>query len=299
MDETVAVQEIDIGSLIIDTINNLCQSLFSSINTEIFPLLDKVVFIKKDITTSHLERIVGTDTQTGLLVLANALLFAFLIYYGVKLLISSYSGENIESPYKFFLRLFLVAIFMNFSLTICTYIIDATSDITTFICSLGQNIFGNKIDISFSSLIETVSYDSGKELNIFSLSGILSGMLSISSFTLIMTFALRYIIIKVLILLSPFAIICLINPSTSGLFKSWLKCFLTILFLQIFISLVLLLSYAIIKETTTSPFRELLLVGTIMALLKSNEYVKELMGGLNISSNFASGLAGVKSIFSR
>ena len=81
MEGEVAVQEIDIGSVIIDTINNLCQSLFSSINTEIFPLLDKVVFIKKDIATNHLERIVGTDTKTGLLVLANSLLFAFVIYY--------------------------------------------------------------------------------------------------------------------------------------------------------------------------------------------------------------------------
>ncbi|MBQ9266828.1 MAG: hypothetical protein IJ217_00855 [Clostridia bacterium] len=299
MEEEIAIQEIDIGSVIIDTINNLCQSLFSSINKDIFPLLDKVVFIKKDIATSHLERILGTDPKTGLLVLANALLAAFVIYYSVRLFMSSYSGEGVESPHKFFLRLFLVAIFMNFSLTICTYIIGATSDITTFICSLGKNIFGKGVEVSFSSLMDTFAFQAGDKVNVFSLNGILSGMLSISSFTLIVSFALRYIVIKVLILLSPFAILCLINQPTTGLFKSWFKCFLSLLLLQIFISLVLLLSYAIIKETNVSPFRELLLVGTIMALLKSNEYVRELMGGLNITSNFSTGMAGLKSMFTR
>ena len=66
MEEEVVAQEIDIGSLIIDTINDLCQGLFSSINKEIFPLLDKVVFINKDIATKHLERILGTDPKTRL-----------------------------------------------------------------------------------------------------------------------------------------------------------------------------------------------------------------------------------------
>ena len=201
--------------------------------------------------------------------------------------------EKKEKPYKKY------TVDLNCPVVSKLLIIEATSNMTTFICSLGQNIFGKQVDISFASLIDNFSSTSMNNLNIFSLNGILTGMLSISSFTLIMSFALRYIIIKVLIILSPFAIICLINPSTSGLFKSWFKCFLTLLFLQLFISLVLLLSYAIIKETTTSPFKELLLVGTIMALLKSNEYVKELMGGLNISSNFSSGVAGLKSIFSR
>ena len=297
--EEEAVSQIDIGSLIIDTINSLCQNLFSSINKDIFPLLDKVVFINKDITTKHLERILGTDPKTGLLVLANALLTAFVLYYVIRMMISSYSGEGIETPHRFLLRLFLVAIFMNFSLDICTYVIEATSDITTFICSLGKNIFGNNIEISFSSLVEMFSSYSSGNINVFSLDGILAGMLSISSFTLIMSFALRYIIIKVLILLCPFAVLCLINPSTSGLFKSWYKCFLSLLLLQIFVSLVLLLSYAIIKETSVGAFKGLLLVGTIMALLKSNEYVKELMGGLNISSNFSSGISGLKSMFSR
>ncbi len=294
--ETEAVaQEIDIGSVILDTINNLCQSLFQSIDNAIFPLLDDLAFIKKDIaTTEYLERILGTDTKTGLLILANALLFAFILYYAVRLMLTTYSGQAVESPYQFLLRAILIAIFMNFSLSISMYLVDIVSAVTTFIRELGENIFD--AELSFSNLVNTFN---NKNLNVFSLQGILSGVMSMSSFTLIINFALRYILIKVLILLSPFAILCLLNQTTVGLFKSWYKCFLTLLILQVFIALVLLFPYAIMKENISTPLKELLLVGSILTLLKSNEYVKELMGGLGISSNFQSGIAGIKSMFTR
>ena len=297
MEEEIVVQEIDIGSVIIDTINTLCQSLFSSVEEAVFPLLDKLVFIREDIATTHyLERIIGTDTNTGLLVLANALLFAFIIYYSARLIMSPYSGQPVESPYQFFIKSIFIAIFMNCSLSICITIVSATSDITDFVSSLSNNIF--KTSATFSSLIEMI--DSSKaNFNVFSINGILSGVLSMSSLSLIISFALRYIMVKVLILLSPFAILCLLNHTTTGLFKSWYKCFLTLLILQILISLIMLLPYAIIKETTESPMRELLLVGTIMALLKANGYVKEIMGGLGISNNFQTGIGGIKSMFMR
>ncbi len=296
MENEIVAQEIDIGSVIIDTINTLCQNLFSSIDKSVLPLLDELVFIKEDVTTKYLERILGTDVKTGLLVLANALLLAFILYYAVRLMTSNFSGQAVESPYQFIIRAIFVAIFMNFSLTICTSIVSATSDITNFICSLSDNIFD--ITASFSTLFETLS-SSSKEFNMFSLSGILSGVLSMSSFTLVISFALRYILVKLLILLSPFAILCLLNNNTVGIFKSWYKCFFTILFLQIFIALILLLSFSITYDNIESPLKELLLVGVIMALLKSNEYVKELLGGLGISNNFQAGISGIKSMFAR
>lgn len=296
MENEIVSQEIDIGSVIIDTINTLCQNLFSSIDNSILPLLDDLVFIKEDVTTKYLERILGTDVKTGLLVLANALLFAFILYYAVRLMTSNFSGQAVESPYQFIIRAIFVAIFMNFSLVICTSIVSATSDITSFICSLSDNIFD--VPASFSTLFETLNSPS-KEFNMFSLSGILAGVLSMSSFTLVISFALRYILVKLLILLSPFAILCLLNNNTIGIFKSWYKCFFTMLFLQIFITLILLLSFSITYDNIQSPLKELLLVGTIMVLLKSNEYVKELLGGLGISNSFQAGISGIKSMFSR
>lgn len=86
------------------------------------------------------------------------------------------------------------------------------------------------------------------------------GMLSFSSFALIISFAYRYILIKVLIILSPFAILCLSTHSSEGIFKSWLKSIVSLLFLQVIISIIMLIPYAFMKEASESLFNKVLLV---------------------------------------
>ena len=107
------------------------------------------------------------------------------------------------------------------------------------------------------------------------------------------------IMIKVLVLCSPFAFLCLINHSTSGFFKSWYKCFLSLLLVQVLVALILLLPYAIIKDNSTSLFNKLLLIGSIYALLKSGEFLREFMGGIGITANFQSGISGLRNMFRR
>lgn len=297
MEENI-VEQVDIGTIIVDVINSLCQNLFSSIDNAIFPIIDKLVFIKEDIAeNTFLERILGTNTNTGLLVLANALLVAFVLYYSIRRFTAFYIGTEVESPYVFFIRSIFVGILMNFSLIICSGLVSFTSQITEFICFLGENIF--KQTISFSNLIEIMSTSPTGNFNTFSLDGILTGATSISSFSLIISFALRYIMIKVLILLSPFAFLCLLNNSTFGFFKSWYKSFLSLLILQIIITLILLLPYAIIREDFNSTFSKLLMLGAIIALLQANQFVKEFMGGIGIGTNFQSGVSAIKSMILR
>lgn len=281
------INEIDIGAIIVDTINSLCQSLFSSIDNAIFPLLDDLIFISpKIVETDYLERILGTNTNMGLLLLANSLILAFILYYAVRRFIAFYSGNEVESPYVFIIKGIFVTILMNFSLSLCTLAISFTYEITTFISSLGANIFN--AEISFSSLINMLSSSFSSEFNIFSLDGILSGMLSISSFSLIISFAIRYILIKILILSSPFAFLCLLNKTTVGFFHSWYKSLLSLLLIQVLIALIILLPYALIKDSSSQIINKILIIGAINALLNSGQYVKEFMSGTGISTNFQS-----------
>lgn len=281
------INEIDIGAIIVDTINSLCQSLFSSIDNAVFPLLDDLIFVSpKIVETDYLERILGTNTNMGLLLLANSLILAFILYYAVRRFISFYSGNEVESPYIFIIKGIFVTILMNFSLSLCTLAISFTYEITTFIFSLGTNIFNSKI--SFSSLINMLSSSFSSEFNIFSLDGILTGMLSISSFSLIISFAIRYILIKILILSSPFAFLCLLDKTTVGFFRSWYRSLLSLLLIQILIALIILLPYALIKDSSSQIINKLLIIGAINALLNSGQYVKEFMSGTGISTNFQS-----------
>ena len=61
----------------------------------------------------------------------------------------------------------------------------------------------------------------------------------------------------------------------------------------------LLIPYALIRENNNSLFNKILLVGSITALLKSNQFVKEFIGGLGIGTNFQTGLAGIRSMISK
>jgi hypothetical protein len=295
MEEEVATSTINIGETILNTINSLCGSLFNSIDKNIMPELDKLLFLDSDlIQNTSLERIVGDNLNTGLLVLANSLLTAFVLYYAIRRFTSYYSGTEVESPYQFIIKTLVIAILVSFSLTICSSIVSFTHEISSFVCDLGHNITGQSIN--FQTMINKISSKSSSDFNIFSFDGILSSMISISSFSLMITFAFRYVLTKILVMLSPFAILCLINKPTSGLFRSWLKSFFSLLLIQVIISLIMLLVFVIIKENSASMFGKLLLIGSTYALLKSNQFVKEFINGTGISTDFSSGISGLRSI---
>lgn len=298
MEETI-LNVTNIIPIVIEIINTLCSNLFTSIDSTVFPLLDELVFIDKNIfsTGDKMENLLSNSPTNGVLLLANCLFTAFVLYYAARLLISNLTLTPTESPSKFFMRAFLAGIAMNYSLSICKFLISATNLISSFFCELGKSVFGN--EISFETLISLLNNSTTNSFDVFTLDGILSGMLSITSFALIISFAFRYILIKVLMLLSPFAILCLSTNSTESFFKSWFKSLLSLLILQVVISVMLLIPYALIRENNNLLFNKILLVGSITALLKSNQFVKEFMGGLGIGTNFQSGLAGIRSIISK
>ncbi len=297
-EEEIITQTINVTEVILETINSLCNSLFSSINKSIFPELDKLIFINTDlIENTQMERILGTNFNTGLLVLSESLLSAFTLLYAIKRFTSYYMGSDIESAHKFFVRAIVIGIFVFSSLSICSGILETTSEITMFICSLGKTIF--KQDISFSNLINKLTINQDNNFNIFSFNGIISSMLSISSFSLIISFSIRYIISKVLVLLSPFSFLCLMNKSTVGIFKCWIKSFFSLLLIQIIMALILLLAFAIMKENSSNVFNQLLLIGSTFALTKTSQFIKEFLNNTGISTDFSSGINGLKSLFMR
>lgn len=298
MEDEVITQTINVTQIVIDTINSLCNSLFSSINTTIFPELDKLIFLNTDlINSTNMERIIGTNFNTGLLVLAEFFLSAFVLYYSVRKFTSFYSGHEVESPAKFFVKSIFIGSIVFSSFSICTSILQITSEITDFIIELGKNIFNQSI--SFSNLISKLTQLSPNDtgFNFFSFNGILSSIVSISSLSLIISFSIRYILTKVLVLLSPFSFLCLINMNTSPLFKCWLKSFFSLLLVQIIMALILLISFALIKSNNNTIFNQLLLIGSTFALMKSSTFVKDFLNNSGISTDFATGINGIRSFF--
>ena len=276
----------NVSQIIIETINNLLNTLFSSIDNSVYDTLDKLAFINTNIfNNSIFEKLFGHNSNNGLLLIANSLLIAVCIYYCFKLIYSHFTGIQIERPYQFVFKLLIFGIFINSSYFICEFFVYFNSLISDAIREVGQNIIGEKI--SFSNLIENlnsiVTVDS-TNLNVFSFDGLLKSLISISFISLLFSYSLRYIMIKVLILLTPFALLTLINSSSSWFFKSWLKIFLSLLFIQPFVSIVLLIIFAL-DFNSPDITSKLLCIGSIYALIRANTYVQHFIGGISTDVN--------------
>lgn len=283
---------------IIETINSIFKTLFSSIDTTIYSVLDELTFIDKNILNNSIfQKIFGSTGNNGLLVIANSLLVGFSLYYAIRLIYSYYMNLQIERPYQFIFKLLIFGIVMNCSYFICNQFIQINSFISDAIRTVGSNIFGH--DISFSELINKLNYLSIKEneFNIFSFDGLIKSFISISLFNLIFSYSLRYIMVKVFILITPFAILSLVNESTSWFFKTWLRTVLSLLLQQSLIAIILLIIFSF-NFSSNNIISQLMSIGGIYALVRANSYIRSLIGGIStdVSNNFNIGSKFLKNI---
>ena len=288
MEETIT-NAANISQIIIDTINNILSTLFSSIDNSVYDTLDNLAFIDVRIfTDSFFTKVFGYNSNNGLLIIANSLLLAVCLYYCFKLIYSYFSGISIERPYQFVFKLLIFGIFINCSYFVCEFFIYFNSLISEAIRDVGISLIGE--EICFSSLIENlnsvITVDS-TNFNVFSFDGLLRSLVSVSFINLLFSYSLRYIMIKALMLLTPFAFLTLINNSSSWFFKSWLKIFLSLLFVQPFISIILLIIFSL-DFSSSNIATKILCIGSIYALIRANSYVQHFIGGIstNISQNF-------------
>ena len=278
----------NITQIIIETINTILQNLFSSIDNNLYEILDDIIFINPDIISdSFFEKILGTNSHNGIILICNSLLFGFILYYSIKYLFSHFNYNQIEKPSQFIFKIIIFGICINFSYFFIKEILSFTSNITLAIRGIGEDLF-NK-NICFSELILEINKSIGisfSSLDVFSLDGIIKISLSSSLLSLVFTYAFRYIMVKIFILLTPVAFLSLILQNTSWFFKSWIRNLFSLLFIQIIVSLVLLILFSM-DYSSGNLIIKFIYIGAIYALIKSNSFSREFLGGVSttISQN--------------
>lgn len=284
--------QIDYSQIIIETLNKLFSGLFSSIDNSIYSMLDHITFISENIFEDTLLKSI-LNPFSGIIIIANSLLVGFVIYYCFRLMLSYYSGNGIEKPNQFLVKAIICAICINYSLFFCTEIIKINNLISDSFCQLGYNIC--KKEISFNTLIlETNNFiNLENNFNIFSFNGLLKSSISIGMINLLFSYSIRYILIKILILLSPFAILSLIMQATSWVFKIWLRTFISLLLLQSFVALILLIIF-MINISVTDILSQISYISALFILSKANSYIKEIFGG--VSTDFNANISSIKSL---
>ena len=117
-------------------------------------------------------------------------------------------------------------------------------------------------------------------LDIFSLDGLLKASLTMSLLNLVFTYSFRYVMIKIFILLTPFAILSLILENTSWFFKAWIRNLFSLLFIQIIVAIVLLILFSI-DYSSNNLMTKFIYVGAIYALIQANSFVRDFIGGVS------------------
>lgn len=272
----------DITQIIIDTINTIFENLFSSIDNSLYDVLDRVTFISSDILKdSNFQTIFGTSASNGILLIANSFLLGFLLYYGIRYLMAHLTFTQSELPFRFLIKLVLCGIFMNFSFSCLELFLDLNNNVSLAIRSLGEHLFGK--NICFSELINTINTQMAidtNSLNLFSLDGLIKSILSVSLLSLVFSYSLRYVFVKVFILLAPFALLSLSLQNTSWFFRAWFRNLFSLLFLQIVVSLVLLILFSM-DYSASNLFVKFIYVGGIYALIRANSFIREFIGGVS------------------
>lgn len=289
-------QFVNVTQNIIQIINTICSNFLSSVDDNIYSILDDIIFINSDILNdSFISKILGTSPTSGLLLLCNSLLFGFTLYYAISLILSHVVLFKLQTPYQFICKLLLISILMNYTRNICSFLLDLNSNISWGIRSIGEDLFNS--EICFSVLGNKFSHyilDSTYTFNLFSIQGFLKTFSSIGVLNLLLSYSLRYIMVKVFILLFPFAIISLLNETTSYFFKSYIKSFISLLFSQAIVSLILLIIFSL-DFTSNNLFSQVIFIGSIYCLSRVNYFMKELMGG--ISTSVSSNVGSLKTLF--
>lgn len=272
----------NVTQTIISTINNIFEQLFSSIDNNLYSTFDKITFINSDILKDNYFRsIFGTSTTNGILLIANSLLIAIIIYFAIKYFLAHFTYSKIESPKQFIFKLIIFGICMNFSYFLLEKFLDLFYDISLSIQNIGESIFQK--NISFSTLINTINstiYIGGASINIFSVNGLLKGTLTFTLLSLVFSYSFRYIMIKVFVLISPFAILSLCLDNTSWFFKAWIKNLFSLLLIQIIVSLILVILFSV-NTSNNDLFSKFIYIGGIYALIKANSFVREFIGGIS------------------
>lgn len=272
------MNQTEIVNLIIETINTIFSNIFSSIDNTIYANLDSVTFIGPDIlSNSFFEKLLGANSKNGLIYLTDAFLLGFSIYYAVRLFYSNYMEIRVEKPSQFLFKLLIFAIFVNFSYFLCEQVLNINFLFSSSLQEIGKATLGSEVSFAklISNLNSKVSFGDAS-LDVFSLDGMIKGFISVGLVNLLFTYSLRYILVEIFILFCPFAILCLINSSTAWIFKSWAKCLFSLLVLQDFIPLIIMVIFSI------DASNKILLVAGIFSLVHINHYIREMFGGVSV-----------------
>lgn len=258
---------------LLNSINVLSEKLISSIESQVYDVLDDIISIGPEILKSEpLKYIFFPNKINGIILIANSLILFYVCYYIFTRIICMYNGNTVENVNKFILKMIIVVLLVNSSYYICEEILNINKIFSESIDKFSYDIIGEEVNFkSFKK--EILSLKDVVENDTLTIDGIIKSMVALGSMSVLVTFAIRYVTIIFLLLVSPFAIVCFFSNVTRGISKTWGKLLFVNLIIQIFVKLFLVIPLAY-KDKNDMVYKVVLL-GSMYILYKINNFVRE------------------------
>lgn len=259
---------------IINNLNVVSEKLFKSIEGEVYTTLDKILNISSNLLKDEpLNSIFKDNDINGFIMIANSIILFFICYYILSQLISVYNGNKAESIYIFVIKIIIVTVLINNSYFICDNILNINYEISSAIGDYAKDIC--KQDVNFSNLKEKIiSIKDFMKNDFLSLDGLIKGVISFGIITVLINLSIRYVTVIFFVIISPLAIVTLISDISSGIFKTYIKLFVTTLITEWIIKIVILLP--LVYKDVNSIMYKIILVGTIYIIYRINMFTKDL-----------------------
>lgn len=276
-------------------ISSLINNLLVSVDNNIFSVLDELAFIDSSIIKNKYFASFFTNSFS-IVSLCKALLFGFLIYYAISYFFSFLTCSNFQKPLSFITKLFFSALLIHFSSYICEYLIDFFDLLTNIVRQIGNSLFSTELSFSliYERLQKVFMQDLTSPFSFFSFDGVLKAFISFGFINLLFTYSVRFIFIKILIIISPFAFLSLALDQSKWIFKIWFKNFIGQLFIQIFICVILLIIFSF-QNHANPIITKLLYIASLVCLIKASSFVKDFTSGF--TSDVSTSISNIKNIF--
>lgn len=273
-----------------EVMNSLIEMTVDSIANKLFPILDKIVFLTAEsFGYSSKGELTGNVEKIGefILILANSLVIAIVLWYLFRQIFAYFFSFEVETPWKFVIRLVFFSIIMNAAYFVTYQVVDIIGQVTEYLSvSIGDKV--NTISFKeFAEIInDTIDIEDENSFNIFSVEGLINTFVYLGIFYLGITYAVRYVILRLMALISPIACMTLVSKSTSKIFRNWFNIFIGYLSSQVFIVLVLAIPYLL--DLNDGLEGKLLLCGILFTLYKVNDITHSLISGQGFSNDVQS-----------
>ena len=199
-------------SNIINNFNDILNKFSFSLKKDGYKILDNISEIDINIFNREPIKTLCLDKNISVFILIlNTLISAIILYYFFKCVLSLYSDTNISNIYYFVIKVILVAILSFNSIYICKEVININSLFSKTMGIFLEEVCENEINFDF--LDDNISTLDGvfETTDKVGLNGLKDMVVCTYIISLIIFLSIRYVIILLCIILSPFAFICILK----------------------------------------------------------------------------------------